>query len=101
MKSYRNTASLILYIACMVLLLGVWLFVVLVSKDFIFAKEGIGVYGVLIYYAAAFCSALLWGLSYVFAKNKKLAIIYWVVFLLLTIFIGFQPTWWAAPQISS
>lgn len=85
----------------MALVVGVWLFVVLVSKDFIFAKEGIGVYGVLIYYAAAFCSALLWGISHLLSKSKKLAIIYWAVLVVLTIFIYLQPTWWAAPKISS
>lgn len=101
MRISRNKVSLTLYIVSITLIFSVWLFVVLVSKSFIFSGEGIGVYGVLIYYAAALCSALLWWASYLFSKNRRLSIIYWLIFFALTVFVALQPTWWAAPGISS
>lgn len=70
-------------------------------KNFIRAGEGIGIYGVLIYHISAFVSVILWGLFYLLLHNKKLAIIFWLIFLIFTIFITLQPTWWAAPSISN
>lgn len=98
---YKKLISCILYFISLALTISVGIYVVWVSKEFILASEGIGVYGVLIYYAAVFVSVVLWGLSYWLVQNKKLAIIFWVIFLIFTVFIAFQPTWWAAPVISS
>jgi len=98
--SYIKYISYILYTTSLALTLSFGVYVIWVSKNFILASEGIGVYGVLIYYAAAFVSVILWGLSYWLVKNKKLAIIFWALFLILTVFIAFQPTWWAAPAIN-
>ncbi len=97
MLYYKKYISYIFYILSLVLTSGVGLFVIFVSKEFILANEGIGVYGVLIYYAAAFFSVILWGASYYLFQNKKLTITYWVLFLTITVFIAAQPTWWAAP----
>ncbi len=101
MKISKKKVSLTLYIVSITLMFSVWLFVVLVSKRFIFSGEGIGVYSVLVYYAAALGSAFLWWVSYLFSKNRRLSIIYWLIFFALTVFIALQPTWWAAPGISS
>jgi len=101
MLCYKKCISYIFYILSLVLVAGVGLFVIFVSKDFLLENEGIGVYGVLIYYVAAFFSVVFWSVSCWLSHNKKLAIIFWVIFLILTTFIAFQPTWWAAPSISS
>jgi len=85
------------YILSIIVLVGSGTELIFSFKDFIRAGEGIGIYGVLIYHASAFVSVLLWGLSYWLFHNKKLAIIFWVVFLMFTTFITLQPTWWAAP----
>lgn len=101
MQEYKKYVSYILYILSVSLVLGFGIFVVFVSREFILAKEGIGVYGALIYYAAALLSVALWGISYLLSANKRLAIIFWLVFVVFTVFIATQPTWWAAPSINS
>ncbi len=93
----KELVSYFVYALSIVLLLGEGLDVTISFKEFILAGEGIGVYGVLIYYVMAFFSIVLWGISYYLFQNKKLALIYWVLFLIITIFIAIQPTWWAAP----
>lgn len=86
-----------IYILALFLLVGAGVDLAFSFREFIHAGKGIGVYGGLIYYAVAFLSAALWGLSYLVSKNRKLAIIFWLVFLTLTAFVAMQPTWWAAP----
>ncbi|VAW47264.1 hypothetical protein MNBD_GAMMA03-55 [hydrothermal vent metagenome] len=91
--------SYTIYILALILLVGSALELIFSFKEFIRASKGIGVYGVLIYYVIAFASVILWGLSYWLAQNKKLAVIFWVCFLVFTVFISMQPTWWAAPSL--
>ena len=93
----RNYISIFLYIASLLLLVGGGVELIFSFREFIFTGKGIGVYGGLIYYAVAFLSAILWGLSYLVSKNRKLAIIFWVIFTTLTVFVATQPSWWAAP----
>jgi len=97
----KRNISYVLYVLAILLLAGEGIETIWFFKEFIFSGKGIGVYGVLIYYAAAFFSVVFWSVSYWLSHNKKLAIIYWIIFLIFTIFITFQPTWWAAPSISS
>lgn len=93
----RKYTARVIYILALLLLIGGAADVVISFWDFIRNGNGIGVYGSLIYYATAFTSAILWGISYLLLKNNKLAIIFWLVFLSLTAFIATQPTWWSAP----
>ena len=97
MEIKKKYFSYFIYLLSILILVGSGIELIFSFKEFIRAGEGIGVYGVLIYYAAAFCSVIFWALSYWFYKNKKLAIIYWLLFLVITTFIATQPTWWAAP----
>ena len=101
MQNNKKRISLFLYFLSLTVLVSPWLFVVLVSKDFILAGAGIGIYGVNIYYAAAFVSALLWSVSFALKRDSRLAIIYWLIFCALTLSIALQPTWWAAPEIAN
>jgi len=101
MSNRKRNISFFLYALSILLLVGEGIDVSLLFKEFILAGEGIGVYGVLIYYVAAFFSVILWGLSYLLFPNKKLALIFWAILIMLTLFIAIQPTWWAAPSISS
>lgn len=93
----REYISNLLYILALLLLVGEGIELIFSFREFILAGKGIGVYGVLIYYAIAFLSAILWGLSYLVSKNIKLAIIFWGIFITLTVFLAVQPSWWAAP----
>lgn len=97
MSQYKKTISYVLYALSLALSFGIGLFLIIDSKEFIIRNEGIGVYGVLIYYVTAFFSIVLWGLSYYLYQSKKLTIIFWALFFPITIFIAMQPTWWAAP----
>jgi len=97
MRNYKKVFSYFFYTLSIVSTLGVGFFVIYVSRKYVFANEGIGVYGVLIYYAAAFCSVIFWGISCYLFQNRKLTVVYWLLFLAITIFIATQPTWWAAP----
>ncbi len=99
MSHGKKYISYALYSLSILLLVGEGLYTGLLFKDFISAGEGIGVYGVLVYYVAAFCSVVLWGVSYWIAPSNKLALVFWVIFIVFTLFIAFQPTWWAAPSI--
>ncbi len=90
-----------IYTLSIIILVGSGAELIFSFKNFIRAGEGIGIYGLLIYHASAFVSVILWALSYWLFHNKKLAIIFWVIFLIFTIFITLQPTWWAAPPINS
>ena len=101
MNKKKEYTAYFIYLLTILLLVGAGVDVIFSFKDFIRAGEGIGVYGVLIYYVAAFFSAILWGISYYLYQNRKLTIIFWVLFLIITIFIATQPTWWAAPAINS
>ncbi len=96
-KQITCTSAFILYITSLVLIIGVGADIILTFIKFITESKGIGIYGVLFYYAAAFLSVILWGVSYWLIPNKKMAIFYWVIFFIFTIFIAIQPTWWAAP----
>ncbi|MCF6254870.1 MAG: hypothetical protein L3J98_06115 [Gammaproteobacteria bacterium] len=98
---HKKYISYALYVLSLIITTSTGIYVILVSKKFILAGEGIGIYGVLIYHSAAFISVILWGLSYWLFHNKKLTVIFWLIFLIFTIFITLQPTWWAAPPISS
>lgn len=89
----RKYISNLFYIAALLLLLGSGVELIFSFREFIFAGKGIGVYGVLMYYAVGFLSVVLWGLSYLASKNRKLAIIFWVIFITLTVFIAAQPSW--------
>jgi hypothetical protein len=93
----REHISNLLYTLALLLLVGAGADLAVSFREFIHAGKGIGVYGGLIYYAAAFLSAALWGLSYLVSRNRKLAIIFWLIFSTLTAFVAMQPTWWAAP----
>jgi hypothetical protein len=97
MVAKKEYSSYFIYTAAILLLVGEGIDVTLSFNEFIRAGEGIGVYGVLIYYAAALFSVILWGVSYFLFQSKKLALVYWALFLIITIFIATQPTWWAAP----
>ncbi len=99
MTKKKEFLSYFIYALATILYLGEGIDVTFSFKEFIRAGEGIGVYGVLIYYVAAFFSVILWGASYYIYQSKKLAIIYWILFLIITVFIATQPTWWAAPVI--
>ncbi len=88
-----------IFMLSIIVLVGSGLELIFSFREFIHAGEGIGVYGVIIFHAESFVSVILWGISYWLVRNKKLAIIFWVFFLILTIFISMQPTWWAAPAI--
>jgi len=93
----RSYISNFLYIMALLLLVGCGVELIFSFREFIFSGKGVGVYGVLIYYAAAILSVILWGISYLVSKNRKLAIMFWVFFILLTVFVATQPSWWAAP----
>lgn len=97
-KEYFSSA---IYAISVIILLGSGGELIFSFREFIKAGEGIGVYGVILYYAIAFVSSLLWFLSFWLTHNNKLAVIYWAFFLALTIFISTQPTFWAAPTINS
>ena len=101
MAIYGKYISSLLYVLSLFLIIGVGIDTIWISRKFVLAGEGIGVYGVLIYYAAAFVSVLFWGISYWLIPSTKLALVFWVIFLALTIFIALQPTWWAAPSLES
>lgn len=97
MSVYRYPISLIIYFTALLVLLVPGIFVLIEFYRFIVAGDGVGIYGAIIYYAAAFVSSLLWAISYFMNSNKRYSVIYWSIFILLTGFIALQPTWWAAP----
>ncbi len=97
MEIRKEYLSNLAYGLALILLVGAGTDVVFSFREFIFSGKGIGVYGSLIYYAAAFFSIIFWGASYLMHKNRKQAAIFWLVFTLLTVFVAMQPTWWAAP----
>lgn len=96
-KKITCTSAFILYISSLVLIIGVGSYILLTFLEFVLAKEGIGVYGGILYYVAAFFSVVLWGTSYWLIPNNKMALLYWAIFIIFTISIIIQPTWWAAP----
>lgn len=53
------------------IIIGVGTYIISTFFEFIIASKGIGVYGGIFYYAAAFLSVILWGLSYWLIPNKK------------------------------
>ncbi len=98
-KQVTCISAFCLYVFSLCLTLGVGTYIISIFLDFILVSKGIGVYGSLFYYAVAFLSVILWSVSYWLIPNKKLAIFYWLIFFVFTIFISLQPTWWAAPAI--
>lgn len=101
MAMRKKYFSYSIYILSIIILLGSGLELILSFKEFIFSGKGIGVYGVLIFYVLSFVSVILWSISFWLVRNKKLAIVFWLCFLIITAFISIQPTWWAAPSLSS
>lgn len=97
MEIRKEYLSNVVYWLALILLVGAGADVIFSFREFIFSGKGIGVYGSLIYYAAAFISIILWGASYLIYKKKEQAAIFWLIFILLTVFVATQPTWWAAP----
>lgn len=89
--------SNVFFIIALIVLVGGAADLIFSFKDFILSGKGIGVYGVLIYIAKAIFSVVLWGFSYFFNKNNRLAVLYWALFITLTGFILVQPTWWSVP----
>jgi len=100
-KQVFCVSAFFLYTLSLCLIIGAGVYVISIFIEFIIVRKGIGVYGVLFYYVASFLSVIIWGISYWLIPNKKMAIFYWVIFSVLTIFIALQPTWWAAPAISN
>ncbi len=96
-KKITCTSAFILYLISLALVIGVGSYILITFVEFVLVKEGIGVYGGILYYVAAFFSIIFWGASYWLIPNKKKALLYWVVFILFTTTIAIQPTWWAAP----
>jgi hypothetical protein len=96
-KKVTCISAFILYLSSLLLVIGVGLYILLTFIEFILAKEGIGVYGGILYYVAAFFSIILWGVSYWLIPNKKMAFLYWIIFTIFTISIAIQPAWWTAP----
>ena len=96
-KNITCTSALILYISSIALIIGVGSYILITFIDFVISKKGIGVYGGILYYVSAFFSIILWGISYWLIPNNKMAVLFWVIFIIFTSSIAIQPTWWAAP----
>jgi len=96
-KKITCVSAFVLYISALILIISVGSYILITFIEFVLAKEGIGVYGGILYYVAAFISIILWGVSYWLIPNKKMALLYWIIFIIFTVSIAIQPTWWAAP----
>lgn len=92
-----NRKSLYVVALLLIFFTEVWLFYIF--SRFILAGEGVGIYGVFVYFCALMASVILWGVSYRQNRSKIKTLLFWLVALAILPIILTQPVWWSAPAI--
>ncbi|MFU2511683.1 hypothetical protein [Pseudoalteromonas sp. ASV78] len=96
----RHFMGRFFFLVAIVLIVSTEIYLTIIFRGFILAGKGIGVCGVILYFVVIIVSSLLWLLSYRISKSRVQAAIFWLLVLVLTPIIIFQPTWWSAPLLN-
>ena len=88
MSKYKKHISYLLYVASLLAIIGVGLDTIIISEKYIASEKKVNIYGLIYYYQFLFISIILWGFSFWLKPNKKLSIVYWLTFFIVTAFVA-------------
>ena len=87
MNKYKKNISILLYFLSIIIVIGVGFDTVLISGKLLTPEKEVNIYGLVYYYQFLFISLILWGVSYYLYSKPKLSLVYWLIFIVITILV--------------